>query len=127
MIIIKNKIKILIKYLFILFIIIIILYAIVYIYSFLSPKTPIKNNGKFYIYDKYNKLIYQGSSSSTWVNYENINQNMINAIINTEDKNFYKHKGFDYYRIIGAIYKNIKYKKVVEGASTICKKYVFII
>jgi membrane peptidoglycan carboxypeptidase len=123
-IIIKNKIKILIKYLFILFIIIIILYAIVYIYSFLSPKTPIKNNGKFYIYDKYNKLIYQGSSSSTWVNYENINQNMINAIINTEDKNFYKHKGFDYYRIIGAIYKNIKYKKVVEGASTISQQYV---
>ena len=95
-----------------------------YLYAFLSPKMTIKTNGKFYIYDSQNELVYQGSSSSEWVNIENINDNMKNAIISVEDKNFYDHQGFDYLRIASAMAKNIKSKHVVEGASTISQQYV---
>lgn len=95
-----------------------------YLYAYLSPTIEIKSNGKFYIYDNNSSLVYQGSSSSSWANIEDINDNLKNAIISTEDKNFYKHKGFDYARIGMAIFKNIKNKKVVEGASTISQQYV---
>lgn len=95
-----------------------------YLYAYLSPKIEIKSNGKFYIYDNESSLVYQGSSSSSWVNIEDISDNMKNAIIATEDKNFYKHQGFDYGRIVMAILKNIRNKRVVEGASTISQQYV---
>ena len=95
-----------------------------YLYAYLSPKVEIKSNGKFYIYDNESSLVYQGSSSSSWVDIEDINENMKNAIISTEDRNFYKHQGFDYGRIMMAIFKNVRNKRVVEGASTISQQYV---
>ncbi len=84
----------------------------------------IRTNGKFYIYDQDNSLVYQGSSSSEWVNIEDISENMKNAIISVEDKNFYKHQGFDYLRIAKAMLNNIKSKSLREGASTISQQYV---
>ncbi len=95
-----------------------------YLYSYFSPKIQIKSSNKFYLYDNNNDLIYKGSGSNSWVDINNINPNLKNAILSIEDKNFYKHKGFDYPRIISAIIKNIKHKKVVEGASTISQQYV---
>ena len=93
-------------------------------YAYLSPKIEIKSNGKFYIYDNNDKMIYQGTDDKYWIDIENVNDNFKNAIVSIEDKNFYKHKGFDYRRIIGAIIKNIQKRKVVEGASTISQQYV---
>lgn len=95
-----------------------------YLYAYLSPKMAIRTNGKFYIYDKNNSLVYQGSSGSEWINIENISDNMKNAIISVEDKNFYKHQGFDYLRIAKAMMNNIKTKSLAEGASTISQQYV---
>lgn len=84
----------------------------------------IRTNGKFYIYDNQNELVYQGSSSSEWVNFEDISDNFKNAVISVEDKNFYNHQGFDYLRIAKAMLNNIKSKSLVEGASTISQQYV---
>jgi len=95
-----------------------------YLYAFLSPKIAIKTNGKFYIYDINSELVYQGSSSSEWINIEDISDNMKNAILSIEDKNFYSHQGFDYFRIAQAMLTNIKSGHVVEGASTISQQYV---
>lgn len=95
-----------------------------YLYAFLSPKMAIRTNGKFYIYDQDNSLVYQGSSSSEWINIEDISDNLKNAIISVEDKNFYKHRGLDYLRIAKAMMNNIKSKSLLEGASTISQQYV---
>lgn len=95
-----------------------------YLYAFCSPKMAIRTNGKFYIYDQDNSLVYQGSSSSEWVNIEDISDNLKNAVISVEDKNFYKHQGFDYLRIAKAMFNNIKSKSLKEGASTISQQYV---
>lgn len=118
--IIKNSLKIL----FLVLITVFLTIGSLYLYAYLSPKISIKTNGKFYIYDTNNELVYQGSSSSEWVNIEDINENLKNAIISIEDKNFYRHQGFDYLRIASAMAKNIKSGEVVEGASTISQQYV---
>ncbi len=109
---------------FIILIAIILSIGGLYLYAFLSPKISIRTNGKFYIYDRDNSLVYQGSSSSEWISIDNISDDMKNAIISIEDKNFYKHQGFDYLRIIKALINNIKSKSLIEGASTISQQYV---
>lgn len=58
-----------------------------------------------------------------WVDLEDISPFLIDAVVATEDRNFYKHNGFDYKRIAGALLKDIKNRSKVEGASTITQQY----
>ncbi len=95
-----------------------------YTYAFLSPKLELRTAGQYHIYDNKDELLYQGSSTSSWVSLDDINYNLINAVISVEDKNFYNHHGFDYLRIAKAMYLNIKNKKITQGASTISQQYV---
>ncbi|MEK6590261.1 MAG: PBP1A family penicillin-binding protein [Nitrospinota bacterium] len=44
------------------------------------------------------------------------------ATIAVEDDQFYRHKGFNYKRILGALWSNIKAGSVVEGGSTITQQ-----
>lgn len=118
--ILKFSIKSLI-FLFISFIVIIIG---LYTYAYFSPKLDLKTSGSLYLYDNRNELIYQGSRSNEWANIDEISQDLINAVISVEDKNFYKHNGFDYLRIAKAMMLNIKNRDIVQGASTISQQYV---
>ena len=95
-----------------------------YTYAFLTPKIPIKSANQLYIYDKNNELIHQGSSTNKWVDIENISPYLIDAVVSSEDKNFYQHHGFDYLRIVKAMYLNVKNGKIVQGASTISQQYI---
>ena len=95
-----------------------------YIYAYLSPKLDLKTSGSLYLYDNQNELLYQGSRSNEWANLEDINENLVNAVIAVEDKNFYDHHGFDYLRIAKAMLTNIKKKSIVQGASTISQQYI---
>ena len=95
-----------------------------YTYAYLSPKLELKTAGQYYIYDKEDELVYQGSSTSEWVSLEDISYHLLDAVISVEDKNFYHHHGFDYLRIAKAMYLNIKNGKITQGASTISQQYV---
>ncbi len=95
-----------------------------YVYAYYSPKLDIKNANQFYIYDDKENLVYQGSGNNEWISLEEISDDLINAVLSTEDKNFYKHHGFDYFRIAKALYTNIKSKSIVQGASTISQQYI---
>ena len=95
-----------------------------YGYAYFSPKLDIKNANQFYIYDDSNNLIYQGSGNNEWISLDDVSPHFINAIISTEDKNFYNHIGFDFLRIGKAMFINLKNGKIVQGASTISQQYV---
>ncbi len=95
-----------------------------YFYASLLPKLELRSANSFQIFDSSNKLITQGSSSESWTKLEDISKYLIDATISVEDKNFYKHQGFDYLRIIKAMYINIKNKNITQGASTISQQYV---
>ena len=58
-----------------------------------------------------------------WVSLDDISPFLIDAVIATEDRNFYTHNGFDYRRIAGAILKDIKTMRKAEGASSITQQY----
>lgn len=58
-----------------------------------------------------------------WTNLDTISPYLIDATIAVEDKDFYKHNGFDYSRIAGAIFADIKAGAMVQGASTLTQQY----
>ncbi len=119
-----KKIYSIIKVLTICLIIIVFFNLCLYFYAYLTPKTPLKTANQISFYDKDNKLMFSNTNGSKWIEYNNISKNIINSTISVEDKNFFKHKGFDYIRIISAALTNIKNKNLNQGASTISQQYV---
>ena len=77
-----------------------------YVMAYFSPILDIRNTGQYYIYDKNNSIIYQGSGNTKWVALEDVSPYFIDAVISIEDKNFYNHNGFDYLRIIKTLIDN---------------------
>lgn len=95
----------------------------VYTYAYLTPKLQIKSANSFMLFDKDNNMYFQGSGSQEWIALDEISPYLISATIQTEDKNFYHHKGFDFLRIIKAFYVNITSGATSQGASTITQQY----
>ena len=52
-------------------------------------------------------------------NYEDFPQILREALVSTEDKDFYKHTGINVFRIAGAAYRDIESGGKVQGASTL--------
>ena len=93
------------------------------LYVKMSPKLEIKSANAFLMYDNNSELFFQGSGSQEWVSLDNISDYVVEATINTEDKHFYKHFGFDPLRILKALYVNITSGSTKQGASTISQQY----
>jgi membrane peptidoglycan carboxypeptidase len=92
-----------------------------YTYCYITPKISINKKQSYYLYDSNEKLIF--NDSDEWVRLDNISDYLITATIDTEDKYFYEHLGFDYLRIVRAAVNNIKKGTLSEGASTITQQY----
>ena len=82
------------------------------------------SSNPIYIYDDNNNLVTTDSYYYTYVSITEISDNLINAVIATEDKNFYSHIGISIPRIISSTFTNLKEGKIISGASTITQQYV---
>ncbi len=59
------------------------------------------------------------------LSYEELPQNLVDAFVCTEDKNYFSHSGVDYMRIAKAMVKNIlSLSPNKEGASTITQQFI---
>ena len=103
---------------------IVVFFAGIYAIAYISPKIILNSANRIYLYDNEEKLVFESNNNTDWVSLDNISNYAINATIISEDKSFYQHSGFDYLRIMKAMFKNIKNKSIVEGASTISQQYV---
>lgn len=77
------------------------------------------------IYDSDGKEIdalYLTGGNRTLVKYSELPENLINAVIDTEDKTFWKHHGFNYIRMIGAVKERIFGGGEISGTSTITQQ-----
>lgn len=117
----KKKFKIILKIILIPTIIFILGHIGIFTYCYLTPKIEINKSQPYYLYDNNNELV--SGFNDNWVSLEEISPYLIEATINTEDKYFYKHIGFDYLRIGKAVITNIINKNKSEGASTITQQY----
>ena len=93
------------------------------LYVKLSPKITINSANNIILYDKDNNIVFKGSEKKKWVELDEISSYLIDSTIYTEDKNFYKHFGFDFLRIGKALFNNLKSGSMDQGASTITQQY----
>ncbi len=96
-------------------------YGGLYVYAKITPKLSIKSANSFYLYDNQNVIF--NNNSKEWVPLKDISDNVIEATLAIEDKNFYKHQGFDFLRILKAMMVNIQSGSKKQGASTITQQY----
>ena len=77
-----------------------------------------------YIYDKYGNLIaeYRGSENRIYASLNEMPQNLLDAVIATEDARFYDHNGVDLKRILGSLVANLRGSS--QGGSTITQQLV---
>lgn len=101
---------------------IITIYLSLHIVAFLLPPLVVNEANGIYYYDKDENLLT--GANQEWISLNEIAPNLIKATIAAEDKNFYNHNGFDYPRIIKALWTNFKAGKTISGASTISQQYV---
>lgn len=97
------------------------IYFGVYMVASITKKLDINTSNGYYLYDKDKNLI--NGTSDQWIKLNEISDYLINATISIEDKNFYKHQGFDYLRIAKSLYINLVNRKTLQGASTITQQY----
>jgi len=75
------------------------------------------------IYDRTGKiLLYKVGLRRSWVNFEDIPENVIKATLIAEDEDFYFHHGVSFRAILRSVYLNLKEKGLAYGGSTITQQ-----
>jgi len=64
----------------------------------------------------------QGNGLRTNVSYNQLPPDLVNAFVSIEDKTFWKHHGFNFIRIFGAIFESITQGEKIGGTSTITQQ-----
>ncbi len=95
-----------------------------YAYAFITPKFDIHAKNNIIYYDRNMNDMFEEKNNNEYVKLEDISPYVKQAIVSIEDKNFYKHNGFDYLRILKALFINITSRKIKQGASTISQQFV---
>lgn len=79
------------------------------------------------IYDQNGNEIQKlsvANANRIYLEYEQIPQAMINAVVAVEDERFWNHNGFDMYAFLRAAVANVKSRSFSEGGSTLTQQVV---
>lgn len=75
------------------------------------------------IYDQNGEIASKISNSSIeGVGIKQISEDMVHAVVATEDQRFYKHHGINYFGIMKAFFKNMLSGDIVAGGSTVTQQ-----
>ncbi len=90
----------------------------------LLPAPKLMENSSIRLYDDELNIFYQASNTASidWIAYEDIPQEVIDAIISIEDKRYFQHFGIDPLRLIKAAWVDLTQWKIVQGGSTITQQ-----
>lgn len=92
----------------------------------LQPEKLIDYTQTISVFDDFSNKIEDASAQTKQksVKIENLKQDTVNAFIASEDRNFYRHNGLNYKRMLKAVYKNVTSRSFKEGASTISQQLI---
>ncbi len=93
---------------------------------YLIPEKLLFTEETITLYDKQNQPV-RGISNAFFkqtTSVSDIPQHTVRAFIDTEDKRFYQHRGYDIKRIAKATVNNVKSRSLKEGASTISQQLI---
>ncbi len=66
--------------------------------------------------------IYLDSGNRTNIDYKDMPEDLVNAVVAIEDKTFWKHHGFNFWRMMGAVKNSIFSGDSISGTSTITQQ-----
>lgn len=120
------------KYLFLLFLVFcIFIIGLFFYYTYDLPRPENFNEKQFFqstkIYDRTGKiLLYDiyGEEKREIITFDKISQNLKNAVLASEDDEFYKHGGIDIKGIIRSVLIDLKIGSLSQGASTITQQLI---
>src|SRR5699024_8959314 len=81
-------------------------------YAYKQGPPPIMTTNETILYDQYEQPLFQNDQTTAALHLENISPYFTESLILTEDKDFYKHVGFDIKRIVKAIINNLQSGKL---------------
>lgn len=92
----------------------------------LSPEKLIDYGNSVTVYDENGDEITSAAVSNKRksVKLDGLSDDTVHAFIASEDRNFYKHHGLNYKRMLKALYKNVTSSSFKEGASTISQQLI---
>ena len=92
----------------------------------LDPKKLVLSDDKVEIFDADDGIVKNASAFSPRETFrlETLPDKAKFAFVDTEDKRFYDHGGFDYKRMVKATLKNVRTRSFKEGASTISQQLI---
>ncbi|MDO4869467.1 MAG: transglycosylase domain-containing protein [Bacillota bacterium] len=82
-------------------------------------------NQRSVMYDTKGKEIenlYFSDGNRSIIQYKDIPENMVNAIVSLEDQKFWKHNGFNFIRMVGAIKESVFGGGEISGTSTVTQQ-----
>ncbi|MFC3927449.1 penicillin-binding protein PBP1A [Streptococcus caprae] len=101
--------------------------ALFFYYVSSAPKlseSQLKATSSSLVYDSQNNLIADlGSEKRSSVTSDNIPINLVNAVTAIEDHRFFKHRGVDIFRIMGAAWNNLTSDRT-QGGSTLDQQLI---
>lgn len=65
-----------------------------------------------------------GGENRKWARLSSVPEDVQNAFIAAEDLRFYRHHGVDFYRLMGALWQDIRTMSYAQGASTITQQLI---
>ncbi|MGL4485015.1 MAG: transglycosylase domain-containing protein, partial [Anaerovoracaceae bacterium] len=94
---------------------------------------PVINTSNIYTYLSESSVVYDdkgneveniafGDGNRFKISYEEMPQNVKNAIVAIEDKTFWEHHGFNYVRLAGAVFESLTGGGNISGTSTISQQ-----
>jgi penicillin-binding protein 1A len=106
---------------------VLILIGLFFYYSIDLPSisSVVENNESVSVrimYSNDNEIKSYGNVNSDINNYAEFPLYLIDGLVATEDRNFFKHHGFDYVGILRAIFVNIRAGELKQGGSTITQQ-----
>lgn len=101
-------------------------YTIVTQDAVLDEKKLVISDDKIEIFDANGRAVKDAAAFSPKETFrlDSLSEKVKFAFVDTEDKRFYDHDGFDYKRIVKATWKNLKSRSFKEGASTISQQLI---
>jgi len=96
---------------------------LLYCYILGAPSLQHQENTVFYSHSQEVMAVEHGLENRYWISLDEMSPDFIQATLQTEDRRFYKHFGFDIKRIVAAALHDIKAMSKVQGASTITQQY----
>lgn len=91
-------------------------------YAIFTPPVELSTNANITFLDDNDQIFAMGSEGNSWIPLAEISETVINATLSIEDRNFYRHAGFDVPRIVQAGISNIRNRNRGQGASTITQQ-----